>query len=528
MSPSSGSRLAHRRRRLAFACAALAIALAGCAHRPARLAPGFIQVDIETSPTSLDPRFATDAVSERLDELLFDPLVRIDSDGKAAYDLAESVERTSPTELVFHLRRGIHFSDGRKLSARDVKYSYDSVLDPAVVSPKRGGFQELKSVEAVDDYTIRMTTRGPYAPALTMAMLDVVPDGTPSRGPRTPDVPAGTGPFRIVGFERDERVVVDRNPFHAAPAADAITGIEFKVVPDPTVRALELTENICDLAENNIQPDLIPYLERQKRLSIIKWPGTAYHYIAFNFRDPALRDLRVRRAIAYAIDRKQMVDWYMRGTARLATGLLSPENWAYEPDVKTYPYDPARARELLEQAGYHAGRDGMRNLSIVYKTTPEQQRMGEMLQAMLRRVGIRLSIRSNEWGTFYSDIARGNFDLISLQWVGIRDPYHYYMVFDSHMTPQHAGLNRGDYSNPEMDRLVEAANVALDPNERRKLYAQVQKLAADDLPYVSLWWQDNVVVMSRSLQGFHPYPNGSLLSLDSLMLVPPGGPESAR
>lgn len=508
---------------------ALALAaLTGCTHRPTRLAPGFIQVDIETSPTSLDPRFATDAVSERLDELLFDPLVRIDSNGQSTCDLAESIERISPTELVFHLRHGIHFSDGRELTARDVKYTYDSVLDPAVVSPKRGGFQELKSIDAPDDYTIKMSTRGPYAPALTMAMLDIVPSGTPSRGPRAPEVPPGTGPFRMLNFQRDEQVVFDRNPYHAPPVPDAIAGIQFKVVPDPTVRALELAESLCQLAENSIQPDLLPYLRRQPDLTVIKWPGTAYHYLAFNFRDPALRDLRVRRAIAYAIDRKQIVDSYLRGTARLATGLISPENWAYDGDVTTYSYDPARACELLEQAGYHAGPDGMRKLSFVYKTTPEQQRMGEMLQAMLRRVGITLNIRSNEWGTFYSDIARGNFDLISLQWVGIRDPYHYYMVFDSRMTPERGGLNRGDYSNAEMDRLAEAANLALDQNQRKKIYAQVQRLAAEDLPYVSLWWEDNVVVMSRSLEGFKPYPNGSLLSLDSLVLTESGAAESAQ
>src|SRR5690348_16403379 len=184
MSPRRARRSAKRRHNILRTAAAVSLALAaGCAHRPARLAPGFIQVDIETSPTSLDPRFATDAVSERLDELLFDPLVRIDSSGQSTCVLAESIERTSPIEIVFHLRRGIHFSDGRELTARDVKFTYDSVLDPAVVSPKRGGFQELKSIEALDDHTIKMTTRGPYAPALTMAMLDIVPWGTPSHGP---------------------------------------------------------------------------------------------------------------------------------------------------------------------------------------------------------------------------------------------------------------------------------------------------------------------------------------------------------
>ncbi len=238
-------------------------------------------------------------------------------------------------------------------------------------------------------------------------------------------------------------------------------------------------------------------------------------------------DLRVRQAIAYAIDRTAIVDSYLRGTARLATGLLSPESWAYNGAVAAYPYDPDRARRLLDQAGFPAGRDGMRKLSFVYKTTPEGARMGELMQAMLRRVGIDLKIHSNEWATFYADMQRGNFDLASMQWVGVHDPHHYYMVFDSAMTPPR-GLNRGYYSSPAMDRLLQAGDAALDEDARRKIYAAVQELAAQDLPYVSLWWQDNVAVMSRSIEGFEPYPDGSLLPLASLTLLSPATAEPAK
>ena len=175
---------------------------------------------------------------------------------------------------------------------------------------------------------------------------------------------------------------------------------------------------------------------------------------------------------------------------------------------------------LLDDAGFKADRNGMRNLTLVYKCAPEGARMGEILQAMLRRVGIEVRIRSNEWATFYDDMQRGNFDIAAMPWIGIRDPHHYYMVFDSQMTPPR-GLNRGRYSNPEMDRLVEAGDATIDEAARKKIYAQVQKLAADDLPYVSLWWQDNVVVMNRTVSAFKPYPNGSLLALTDLTLTSP-------
>ena len=201
--------------------------------------------------------------------------------------------------------------------------------------------------------------------------------------------------------------------------------------------------------------------------------------------------------------------------------MLSPENWAYDGDVTHYSYDPEKARQLLDQAGYPAGGNGMRGLRFEFKTTPEGARLGEVFQAMFRRVGIELTIRTLDFATFYADIQAGSFDLTSLQWIGIKDP-NFYMVFDSKKTPPH-GLNRSYYSNPTMDRLVEAGMTTVDPEARKQIYSHVQQLAADDLPYVSLWWVDNVAVMNRRLVGFEPYPNGSFRSLATLTLDPPGG-----
>ncbi|MFZ0888921.1 MAG: ABC transporter substrate-binding protein [Candidatus Binataceae bacterium] len=485
---------------------------------------GYLYVDIESSPLSLDPRFATDAISSRITELMFDSMVRLDSHGGFVGDLAESVERPSPTRLIFHLRRGVRFSDGRPLTTRDVEYTYNWVADPANLSPKRAAMEPFKLIRALDDYTLEIATWRPYAPALESAMLGVVPFGTPGGGGRS--APAGSGPFKLVRFVRDESLVIARNPMRSQ-SSSAPRGIVFKVVPDPTVRALELAEGVCDFSENNLEPYLLGYLAARPQLKVVSSPGIAYQYIAFNFRDPRLRDLRVRRAIAYAIDREAIVHSMLRDTGRLATGILAPENWAYNGDVARYSCDPAAAKRVLDEAGYRAGPDGMRNLTLVYKCTPEGRRLGEAFQAMLRRVGIELSIRSNEWATFYGDIQRGNFDLTSLQWVGISDPQHYYLVFDSKMAPPN-GLNRGWYSNPEMDRLVEGGETTLDPARRREIYARVQKLAADDLPYVSLWWMDNVAVMSRSVLGFTPYPNGSLRSFSTLTLAGAGAREGAE
>jgi len=492
-----------------------ALSASGCIQNRHETPAGYIQVDIETSPTSLDPRFATDAISSRLNELTFDALARVDAHGVYAPSLAESIERASATQIVFHLRRDAHFSDGRRVTSRDVKFTYDCVTDPASGSSKRAGFASLRNTVAIDDYTFAMETRQPYAAALEMASLGVVPNGTPLH--RSGASPRGSGAFRIVKNARDDRIVMERNEY-VANAPDAIRGIVFKVVPDPTVRALELAQGVADLAENNIQPDLLGYLGARPGLAIIKSAGAAYQYIIFNFHDPQLRDIRVRRAIAHAIDRDAIVKSFLRGTARVASGMLAPENWAYIADVTSYAYSPDAARSLLDEAGFPADATGKRALKFVYKTTPEGVRLAELIQATLRRVGIEVTIRTNEWATFYDDIQRGNFDIASMQWVGINDPHHYCLVFDSRMTPP-AGLNRGYYSNPEMDRLVEMGEVTLDPEKRTQIYAGVQKLAASDLPYISLWWQDNIAVMTHYIHGFEAYPNGSFASFADLTLT---------
>jgi peptide/nickel transport system substrate-binding protein len=509
------------RARVILLASALLLVLPSCRRQGTEFHSGRLQVDIETPPLSLNPRLASDAISVRICELIFESLVAQDRHGNFVGELAQSIERPSSTELIFHLRRGIRFSDGRPLTARDVKYSYDSLLDPRLGSPKGAILAELESISVLDPYTIAMQTRLPYAPALEMATLGILPYGTPVSDRAAATVLTGSGPFAVSRVVRDEEVLLSRNRFRP-PRPLAPSQIAFKVVPDPTVRALELSEGVCDLAENNIQPDLLDYLRRRSNLSIVVSPGTTYQYLAFNFRDAQLRDLRVRRAIAFAIDRESITKFMMRRTARVATGLLSPENWAFDGDVQRYPYQPSRAARLLDEAGYRARPDGMRGLSFVYNTTPEGRRLAEALQAMFKRVGIELKIRTSEWATFYSDLQRGNFDLASMAWVGISDPYHYYMVFDSKMVPPR-GLNRGRYANPLMDRLVEAGEPVLDRAQRRSIYGAVQKLAASDLPYVSLWWQDNVAVMSRDWAGFEPFPNGSLRSLSNVVRGPGPG-----
>ncbi len=495
--------------------------VSGCARDARSAATDYLQADINVPPTTLDPRFATDAMSGRIDELVYQAMVRFDQSGKPIGELAERIEHPEPTRLIFHLRRGVRFSDGRELTAHDVKSTYDSVLDPSFNSMRRSTLAELKAVSIIDDHTIAMTTRRPFAPALEMAILPVVPEGSPPPSTNLSMAPVGSGPFRFTSYRRDEALVLGRNPILPYQPGTP-RHILFKVVPDATVRALELVEGICDFAENDgIQRDLIPYLKRDSALQVEQSPGSFVQYLAFNFRDPRLQDIRVRRAFAQAIDRDAIVRSMLQDTARPATGFLIPENWAYTAEVERYPYDLAKARQLLEAAGY-TGDD--RRLRFVYKTTPEGRRMAEVLQAMLKQIGITLEIHTNEWATFYADLQRGNFAIAASQ-LAIASPHDYYLFLHSNMMPPH-GSNRVGYRNQEMDTLLEQADATMDSTRRRAICAQIQQLAARDLPYLPLWWIDTVTVANRRLGGFTPYPDGSLRSLASVTYAPNPTPES--
>jgi peptide/nickel transport system substrate-binding protein len=245
-------------------------------------------------------------------------------------------------------------------------------------------------------------------------------------------------------------------------------------------------------------------------------PGTTFQYIGINLRDPRLADVRVRRAIAHAIDRNAIVETILKGLATVATGLLPPTHWAYDSHVPTYAYNPKRAKQLLDHAGYPdpgGGETGVR-FHLSYKTTTVElrRRIAEVLQEQLAQVGIALDIRSYEWATFYNDIRKGNFELYSLAWVGIEDPDIYYQTCHSSQTPP-LGNNRGSFAEETIDQLTEAARHTSDVEERRRLYAEVQRRVAQLLPAIPLWWTTNVAAMNRRLQGYEIQPNASYISL---------------
>ena len=383
---------------------------------------------------------------------------------------------------------------------------------PPLRSPKRAALDAISEITAPDPRTVVIRLRQVDAAFLETSNLGIVPAALTGSGPVPVAQVVGAGPFRVVGTLPDGGV--DLAPSTAyMDGVPTIPRLRFRVVPDGTVRALELAHGAVHVVQNALEPDLLPWLAGRPGLELVISPGTTFQYLGMNLRDPRLARRGVRQALAHGLDREAIVRDVLRNTARPATGLLPPGHWAYAADVATYPHDPPRAAALLAASGIGPdAEETVRRLSYKTSTVELRRRIAEVFQAELGTLGLLVNVRSYEWATFYADVRRGNFELYALAWVGVSDPDVYYRVLHSRMQPP-AGSNRGAYANPAMDALLEAARGTLDRTERRRLYAEVQRLAAEDLPVIPLWWAENVVVKSRRLTGFVPAPDGDLRSL---------------
>ena len=495
-------------------CVSVVILLSACARKPA---PNTLVMIIESSPINLDPRVGVDGQSQRIDELLFDSLLRHDAQFELQPQLADRWEIPDPLTYVFHLHQGVRFSNGQPLTARDVKWTFDSLINGKLRSPKAGTFASVSHIEAPDDYTVIFHLKQPYASLLwnLSGAAGIVPYGSGEDFNRNP---VGSGPFRFVNAQTDKNVIVERNPnYWGAPAK--LERVEFKVIPDSTTRALELRKQSADIAINSLVADTVVTLERDPSLTVMKAPGTIYAYIALNLRDPILKDVRVRRAIAYAINVQPIIHYLLRDEARPAYSILPPQHWAYDGNVPRYPHDPERARQLLDDAGYPA-KNGVR-FHITMKTSTEESTrlLAAVLQQQLREAGIALDIRSFESATFLADVTKGAYQIHSLRWIGgNQDPDMFENVFaTSSFAPKRA--NRTFYSNSKVDALIKEGRSTLDQQKRKVIYDQIQQIVAEDLPYINLWYLDNVLVHTNRVHGIELSPAGNYDFLRTAELV---------
>ena len=472
----------------------LVLLASGCGAPPA---PDVLGFGISQAPRHLDPRFATDAVSERIVRLLYRRLVEFDEHDRPVPGLA-TWEAVTPRRYQFCLgAQGRDFADGSRLTAADVVATYASVLDPATASPHRAPLALIAAVAASDADCLEFTLKEPDALFPAYLGLGILPAAALARGHDFARAPLGSGPFRFVAWPAPGRVLLERR-------ADG-QRFAFLAVSDPNVRAMKLLRGEVALLQNDLSPELVTWLRRQPEVRVATHPGSNFSYLGFNLEDPVTGRLEVRQALAYALDRPAILRYLFQGLAREAHTLLPPTHWAGAPELRAPAYDPDRARALLATLGY----DQTRPLRLKFKTSsdPFRLRIATILQAQWAAVGIELTIHSYDWGTFFGDIQAGRFQLYALTWVGVRTPDIFRHAFHSAALPPQ-GANRGRYRSAMVDRLIEQARAAPDLTVQAALYRALQAELLHDLPYIPLWYEDQVGVLRQELDGYRLAPDG--------------------
>ena len=496
-----------------------------------RARQGIVVVAVDRQPDNIDPRIGTSMASFRMQQLIYTPLIYQGPDGKAQPALASSwqMERVSPEipeRWTVNLRQGVLFHNGDTLDASDVVYTYQSLMNPDLISRKKAAFSAVVSVEALDDHTVVFSLSEANTPLVANLMaVGIVPAGSE---PDREIPPIGTGPFKLTSKQGKQVYTLDafEQYFEGEPT---IRQLKVKAIPDDTTRALELLHGSVDIVINDLNVRDAAYIGGLDRYKIVNSPGLTYQYIGVNHQHPLLGLKPVRRAIAHAINRQVIIDGLLGGLAKPAVSVLLPVLWQGDVSYSQKEYNPDLARKLLDEAGFSDpdgdGPQARFTLTMSCSNLKTSRDLATVIRQQLAEVGIKLEVRSTEWQTFYTDVTKGNVDIYSMQWIGIIDPGFFGSLFHSTSVPgsensKRGTLNRGRFTNQEVDRLLESAETENDPLERWLIYAVLQQTLEEELPYVDLWNRNNFAVIRSDLKGLQLSLNASFRYLSGLYYQP--------
>ena len=468
----------------------VAVLLSGC---ESDTGPRALVFAIAQAPANLDPRYATDAASERINHLLYQHLVEFDRSSRVVAGLA-SWEKQDDRHYRFHLNQpSATFHHGKALTSADVKATYDSLLQ-LKDSPHTAEFKHIKQITTPDTQTIEFELSRPDPDFAARLIIGILPADQIEARHDFGHAPVGSGPFKLDRWRSELQLV---------RVADGLK-VRFDEVKDPNVRVLKLKRGEVDLVQGDLPPELVKYLEKQENITVQTVAGANYSYLGLNTRAEFLRDVRVRRAIAYAIDTQAIIDKVMVSHSRQANAILPPEHYAGNPTLQNYGYQPALARQLLESAGIKLP------LTLTYKTStdPQRVRLATILQAQMLQAGIDLQIKSLDWGTFFADVQKGNFQMVGLTWVGIKTPEIYSKVFGSGNLPP-TGFNRGGYSDAKLDALLQKEDW---PAVTRRIHEQ--------LPYIPLWYEGQFAAYRKTVASYQPKSDGNWDGLAQIVFKP--------
>ena len=467
----------------------------------------------------LDPRLNTRAWPGKIVHLVFEGVVSVHNETLTPTPaLAAQIHQPRPEVYEITLRPEARFHDGSPVLAHDVLATYRSVRIPGLKSPFRSLYDRIETMEELGPRKLRLTLGAPHAPFLSDLSLGILPARIIGPDGHLLEAPIGAGPYTIRARAGEREVVLARfeDYWRGTPKTPFLV---FKTVRDENTRLLALLSGAADLVQNSVTPRLADAMRSRPGLTVVERPGVGYSYLALNLRDPVLRTPRVRQAIAHAIDRGRLLEHKFRGVARPATGMLPLGHWAYEVPHDRYPYDPQRAMQLLDAAGFPDPPGPTPRFSLSFKTTTDKFRRNlvGLMAIDLQAVGIEVDVQSLELGTLLADAKGGHFQIYTLQWGDPSEPHLYNWIFHSDRIPTpdapNRGGNRGAYQNPRVDALIDAGRTATDRAARAAIYGELQNILARDLPYISLWHDDVVTIYRDGLEGYTPLPNASLFEL---------------
>ncbi len=514
---------------LAFCCFCLLCAcdrsnddLAGQGEAGPPVAGDTLIIGSGADAVTLLPVLASDGTSSDINGLVYDGLVRYDKDLNLEGALAERWDISDDNlTLTFHLRRGVRWHDGAPFTADDVLFTYQLLVDPKTPTAYAERYRQVASAEVIDAHTFRVRYHKPLAPALVSWAFPIHPrhllQGTDITRSPLASRPVGTGPYRLVEWQRGERIVLEANPTYFG-GAPFIQRVLYRVIPDATTMFLEMQSGGLDFMgltplQYAMQTDTPAFRRRFRKY---RYPAFAYTYLGYNLRRPMFQDRRVRQALSYAIDKQEIIDGVLLGLGQIASGPYTPGSWVHNPHVQAYEYNPQKARELLAEAGWRdSDGDGVldregRSLAFTIVTNQgndQRVKAGEIIQRRLSEVGVQVKLRVVEWATFLKEfINPGNFDATLLGWSGGIDPDVYNVWHSSKTAP--GELNFIGFHNAEADQLLEDGRRTFDQEERKRAYDRFQEILADEQPYTFLYVPESLPVVSARVRGIEPAAAG--------------------
>lgn len=467
---------------------------------------------------------SVDAASERVRTLIFNSLVKKNDKFEYVGELANIIRSDDGLTYTFTLHDGIKFHDGRGLSSADVKYTLDLVFSSNFA--KSASFYEgegdnkrslIQSVQAPDPRTIVVTLTKPWVGLLSnLVPVPIIPkDSYESQKTH----PLGTGPFKFIRYDNAQQVCdVEAFPGYWEGAPN-LPAVRVRVISDMNAMQAELQAGRVDMAPmpTSLSPDAVKRLEQDPNLQVKSFQGSNVVLLTLNTASPPLNNVKVRQAIAYAIDRESLIKNLLLGFGKIAHSIIPEESWSYSPG-QTYSYDPATAKRLLDEAGFRdPDGDGPRmrfGNPVVYKLSGSSiagRQYAGVIQNYLKEVGIPVEIQTPEQNTLFDELRRGNFQIAYSQWVGgNQDPIFFKDLFATSEIPTQTrpSRNRSRYSNPELDKLLEEAVNTFDREKGRGLYTNIQAIVSRDVPVFPLWYQSNIVIAKKNVQNIQVNASG--------------------